>query len=256
MKRAVVLAALLACAAGRAGAQTMLDQQQRLIQIHALLLDLPPVDAPGTYRKGALSLGIEAIGIPPIDGTTGSKHQITASDQTPVFPRPRIALGLPAPESFRAFVGASYVPPVQVGNISLNYIAGEAGIAYVPGPLRVGFRAHALHAEANSPVTDPVIHDRLRVSEFGAELSAGYQLYFGALAVTPYGGAGVSRLSGNFRVTSDGVILTADDTVPVLHAGVQLLLGDHWVGVAEGDFYPGRLIHPSFRLAYLFDLFQ
>jgi len=39
--------AALIFAAGSARAQTMLDQQQRLIEIHSLLLDLPPGDAPG-----------------------------------------------------------------------------------------------------------------------------------------------------------------------------------------------------------------
>ena len=113
MTKAAWLAALMACAAGPLAAQTMLDQQQRLIDIHGLLLDLPPVDAPAALRPGQLSVGIEAIGVPSIDGTTGNKRQITASDQTPVFPRPRLALGLPVPGGFRAFVGVSYVPPIH-----------------------------------------------------------------------------------------------------------------------------------------------
>lgn len=260
MKRALV--ALLACAAGSASAQTLLGQEQRLIDIHALLLDLPPVDAPGTYRAGQLGAGVEVIGVPSIDGSTGTpgvqgfKRQITASDRTPVFPRPRVTLGLPAPESFRAFVGMAYVPPVEVSSVSLHYIAGEAGLAYVPGPLTAGIRAHVLYGQSESPVTDPVLRDRLRVSELGADVSAGYLLELGALELTPYGGVGVCRTSGNFRVTSDGVTLTSDDTAAALHAGVRLLFGKRWLGVAELDAYPGRLVHPNFRLAYLFDLFQ
>jgi len=73
--------------------------------------------------------------------------------------------------------------------------------------------------------------------------------------VTPYGGLGLSRTHGNFRVTSDGVTLTSDDTAPDLHAGLRLLLGRRWLGVAELDAYPGRLVHPNFRVAYLFDVF-
>ncbi|HEY6908058.1 MAG TPA: outer membrane beta-barrel protein [Myxococcales bacterium] len=259
MKRALL--ALLALAAGSVRGQTLLGQEQRLIDIHALLLDLPPVDAPGTYRAGQLGVGLEVIGVPPIDGSTGTpgvqgfKRQITASDRTAVFPRPRVTLGLPAPESFRAFVGASYVPPVEVRSVSLHYVGGEAGIAYVPGPFTAGIRAHLLYAQSESPVTDPVLRDRLRVTEYGAEVSAGYALEFGALEVTPYGGAGVSRTHGNFRVTSDGVTLTSDDTAAALQAGVRLVFGKHWLGVAELDAYPGRLVHPNFRLAYLFDVF-
>jgi hypothetical protein len=258
MKRA--LFALIVFASASARGQTLLGQEQRLIDIHALLLDLPPVDAPGTYRAGQLGVGVEVIGVPPIDGSTGTpgvqgfKKQFTASDRTAVFPRPRVTLGLPAPESFRAFVGLSYVPPVEVSSVSLHSIAGEAGIAYASGPLVAGIRGHLLYAQSESPVTEPVLRDRLRVTGYGAEVSAGYLLDFGALDVTPYGGLGVSRTHGNFRVTSDAVTLTSDDTAATLHAGVRLLLGKRWLGVAELDAYPGRLVHPNFRLAYVFDL--
>src|SRR5512137_1077813 len=131
MKRArALLMILFAAGAGPASAQTMLDQEQRLIQIHSLLLDLPPVQAPGALGPGQLSLGLEIIGIPRIDGTTGGKVQITASDRTRVFPRPRVALGLPAPDGFRTFVGLSYIPPIPINGVSTNYFGLEAGIAY------------------------------------------------------------------------------------------------------------------------------
>src|SRR5205085_11600297 len=135
MKRA--LFALIAFAAGAARAQTLADQEQRLIDIHALLMDLAPADAPGAYRPGQLSVGVEIIGVPPIDGSTGVlgtagfKRQITASDKSAAFPRPRLALGLPAPEGFRAFAGLAYIPPVEFKSVSVHYLAGEGGIAWV-----------------------------------------------------------------------------------------------------------------------------
>ena len=255
MKQAATLVALLLCAAGPARAQTMLDQQQRLMDIHALLLDLPPVDAPAALRPGALSLGVEIIGVPPIDGTTGNKKQITASDQTPLFPRPRVALGLPAPANFRAFVGLAYVPPIQLGNIKVNYIAGEGGFGYAPGALQVGLRAHVYRAITQSPVTDPVITDTFRVTGYGGELSGAYRLQLDALEVTPYGGIGVVRTNSDFRVTTDDVLLTSSDTSAAVNGGVRLVLGRRWLGVVEVDLYPGRLVHPNIRLAYLFDVF-
>ena len=42
----------LALTAGAARAQTMLDQEQRLIEIHSLLIALQPGNAPGAYRAG------------------------------------------------------------------------------------------------------------------------------------------------------------------------------------------------------------
>lgn len=244
---------LLAAAAGPAGAQTMLDQEQRLIEIHSLLLDLPALDAPGAYRPGQMSLGLELVTIPPIDGTTGGKKQITASDRTPVFPRPRLALGLPAPEGFRAFAGASYIPPVAIREVTSHFAGAEGGMAYLSGALRVGLRLHLLYAESRSPVTDPQTRDTLRTFAFGAGLSAGYELKVGPGSLTPYGGIGVTRLRGDFRVQSDGARLSSRYTALALQAGLRALVFDHWVGVAELDLYPDRLLHPNFRVAYQLD---
>lgn len=248
------VACVAAAAALGARAQTMLDQQERLIDIHALLLELPPVEAPGAYGPWELGLGLEVIGIPPIDGATGSKRQITASDRTPAFPRPRVALGLPAPEGWRAFVGASYIPPVAIEDVSSHYGALEAGLAWAPGRLRLGVRGHVQYAESKSPVTDPATRDTLRDLDWGADASAGWTFALGWGSATPYAGAGLTRLDGRFTVTSDGVELRSSATVLALHGGVRLLLGERWAAVAELDAYPGRVVHPSFRAVYVWPL--
>ena len=250
--RALALALLAAPAL--APAQTMLDQEQRLIDIHCLLLDLPAVQAPGALAEWRLGLGLEAIAIPDIDGTTGSKVQLTASDRTKVFPRPRLALGLPAPEGFRAFVGASYVPPIEVRDASTNEIALEAGLAWVPDPFRLGIRAHGAYAYSKAPVTDPATRDSLETSVYGAELSAGWSFPVpGArLDVQPYAGVGVVSLHGRFRVQSDGYVLESRYTGASLHGGLRLFLAGAWEGVAEVAWYPGRLVHPNFRIGYVF----
>src|SRR5207253_3187969 len=129
-----VVSLLLASAAARG--QTMLDQEVRLVEIHSLLIALPPGNAPGAYGPGELSLGLELITIPTIDGTTGGKRQITASDRTPLFPRPRVTLGLPAPEGFRAHVGLAYIPPITLNEVSSHLGAIDAGLAWAPeGPI-------------------------------------------------------------------------------------------------------------------------
>jgi hypothetical protein len=245
---------LAVAAAGPASAQTMLDQEQRLIQIHSLLLDLPPVQAPGALSPGQLSLGLELIGIPYIDGTTGGKVQITASDRTRIFPRPRIALGLPAPDGFRTFVGLSYIPPIPINGVSTNYVALEAGIAYAPGELAIGLRGHGVYAFSKSPVTDPATKDTLETWEFGADLSAGYRFDLGPVSLTPYAGAGVVYLDGHFTVTSDGVVLDSQYTGLSLEAGLRLVIVKHWEVVAEVDAYPGRLVHVGVLLGYAFNL--
>jgi len=251
--RAAALVALLA-AAQAAGAQTMLDQQQRLIDIHCLLLDLPPAEAPAAFRPLELDPGVELITVPPIDGATGSRRQITASDHTPLFPRPRLMLGLPAPEGFRAFAGIAYIPPVTLASVTTDYGALEAGLAYAPGPFSIALRGHAVYAFSRSPVTDPLTRDSLETFVYGADLAGGRDFAVGRARITPYAGLGLVRLHGRFRVSSDGTVLTSDSTVLSLQAGLRVVLAKRFEAVAELDAYPGRLVHANFRLGYLFDL--
>ncbi len=252
--RLAALGSMLLLGAGPAAAQTMLDQEQRLIDIHSLLLALPPVDGPGVWEAGDVSLGLEAVVIPPIDGTTGTKRQITASDRTPVYPRPRVSFGLPAPEGWRAFAGLSYIPPFTINEVSTHYGALEAGFAYVPGPWHVGIRGFAAVSQSEAPVTDPNTRDTLRSVEAGGDLSGGVRFQLGPAAVLPYLGVGVVWLDGHFEVTSDHVVLTSQYTGVELLAGMRVLLGRHWEAVAELDAFPGRLVHPSFRFAYAWSL--
>ena len=251
--RARLLAAVLACAAaGGARAQTMLDQEQRLIDIHSLLLDLPPLQAPGALAKRTLDVSVEGVTIPHIDGTTGTKEQITASDRTRLFPRPRVALGLPAPSGFRAFVGLSYIPPVPIRDVSTNAVAAEAGIALVHGALRVGARGHAVYAASKAPVTDPATRDVLETWLYGADLAVGWRFVASRVALEPYVGGGVVALQGRFRVTSDGSVLTSDWTGPALSAGLRALVRSRWEIVTEVVAYPDRLVHTNVRLGWLF----
>src|SRR5512137_2268163 len=187
MRRVRPLVLLLALAgAGAARGQTMLDQEQRLIDIHSLLLDLPPVQAPLALLPGQLGVALEIVGIPYIDGTTGSKRQITASDRTPIFPRPRLALGLPGPRDFRSFVGLSYIPPFTINGVSTNSIGVEAGFGWTPGPAALGLRGHYVYAVSKSPVTDPGTRDTLETSVGGVDLGFGWRFDFGPVSVTPY----------------------------------------------------------------------
>ncbi len=257
MARARALVVVLALAsAGAARAQTMLDQEQRLIDIHSLLLDLPPVQAPVALLPGQLGVALELVGIPYIDGTTGSKRQITASDRTPLFPRPRLALGLPAPPDFRSFVGLSYIPPFAINGVSTNSIAVEAGFGWTPGPAALALRGHYVYAVSKSPVTDPDTRYTLETSEGGADLGFGWRFDFAPVSVTPYAGLGFVSLAGNFTVTSDGYVLHSNYTGVALQAGLRVLMEKHWQVVGEVDAYPGRLVHASLSLGYVFDFWS
>jgi hypothetical protein len=252
------LALLIALIGGAARAQTIVDQEQRLIQIHSLLVALDPETSPGAYRPGELSLGVELIVIPSIDGSVGNNKRLTASDQTPVFPRPRLAIGLPAPQDFRAFVGVSYIPPIEINDVSSHQGAVELGYAWAPpGPLTIGLRGYALFAESKSPVTDLTKKSRDTLDSFdvGGEVSAGYTFELGPGSVTPFAGAGLTYVNGNFRVTTDHDLLTANSVNPVINAGVRVYSKLGIEALAELMVVPGVLIHPVFGLAWTPDFF-
>jgi len=242
--------------AGAAGAQTMLDQEQRLIEIHSLLIELQPMGPPGALAPGETSLGVEVIGIPTIDGTTGSKTQITASDRTRVFPRPRASIGLPAPDGYRAWAGLAYIPPIAIRDVSSHFIGADAGMAWAPqSPLTAGLRVHALYAESKSPVTDPNTRDVLDTFEYGADVSAAWRFDLGRLSLTPFAAVGVTRVQGDFTVTSDAAKLQSYTTNPGITGGVTLLAGPGIQAMAELVIFPGRMVHPSFSIAWVHDWF-
>jgi hypothetical protein len=229
----------------------MLDQEQRLIELHSLLVALPAVEAPGALRPGQASLGLELVTIPRIDGTTGGKRQITASDRTRVFPRPRLALGLPVGPALRAFVGLAYIPPLELRGVSSHLGALEAGLAWVPGALACALRLQAVHATSRSPVTQPDTRDTLRSTVLGADLSVGYSAELGPLGTwNPYAGLGLARIDGRFRVESDGAVLTSVTTRPSVALGLRLA-GHDLEAVSELVSYPGRLRQVNLRLGWV-----
>jgi hypothetical protein len=165
----------------------------------------------------------------------------------------RLALGLPAPEDFRASVGLAYIPPIQLRDVSSHLAALEAEMSYAPGPLAVGIRGHVLVARSMGPVTEPATRDTLDNFEFGANAAAGYRLDFEPASLTPYVSIGLTRAVGIFRVTSDGYELTSRTTNPGLNAGVRLFAKQRFELVAELAVFPGRLVHPSFLFAWMPD---
>jgi len=247
---------LASASAGPALGQDVYRRQQHLLDEHALLIDLPPVEAPGALSPGQLDLGLEVVGIPAISGSTGNpnEREITISDRARVFPRPRLSLGLPAPPGFRAMVGLGYVPPIEIEHVTLDLAAAEAEVAFTPGALRLGLRGHLVYGEARAPVTSPSLRDRLSVGELGWEASAGYELRAGRFSLTPYAGAGQVLLDGHFRSSVDGGTVKSRYAGAALHTGARLLYHDHWEAAAEWSLYPGRLSHPRLRVGYVLGL--
>ena len=60
-------------------------------------------------------------------------------------------------------------------------------------------------------------------------------------------------MAGNFRVTSDNVLLTSRTTNASVTGGVRLLTRPGVEAVAEVVVFPGVLVHPSLGPAWTFD---
>jgi hypothetical protein len=245
-----LLALLLAGLAGPALGQTMLDQEERLIELHSLLLALPALEAPGALAPLQARFGFEVVGVPLIDGTTGTKTQITASDRTRVIPRLRGAIGLPLGGDWRAFAGVGWIPPVEINRASSSMLGLEAGLSWSSGPFAAGLRLHGAWADSKSPVTDPATLDRLVTRIGGGELRAGWRFEFGPVGLAPYAGLGAARVDGTFTVTSDGYVLTSRSTDLAVSAGIQLVVLGQFEAVAELIAWPGLLVHPGLSLAW------
>jgi hypothetical protein len=248
--RWAALALLLGGLAAPAGAQTILDQEQRLIEIHSLLVAVPALEAPGALAPRQGRFALEVITIPAIDGSVGTKTQITASDQAPAFPRLRAGVGLPLGGSWRAFAGLAWIPPVEVHQVSSNMLGLEAGAAWSSGALSAGLRLHGAWADSKSPVTDPATRDRLVTRIGGGDLSAAWRFEAGPVSLTPYAGVGLARVDGTFTVTSDGHQLASVTTDLGLSAGLRLLALGQLELVAELVAWPGVLVHPGFALGW------
>jgi len=245
------LALLLAGLAGGARAQTMLDQEQRLIEIHSLLVALPALEAPGALAPLQGRFGVEVITIPIIDGTTGTKTQITASDKTRAFPRLRGGIGLPLGGAWRAFAGLAWIPPIELNQASSSMIGLEAGAAWTRGAFSAGLRLHGEWADSKSPVTDPGTLDQLITRIGGADFSAAWRFELGTVVLTPYASLGVARVDGTFTVTSDAVQLTSTTTNLGLSAGARLQAFEQLEVVAELVAWPNVLVHPNFSLSWV-----
>jgi len=251
MRGRATLALLLGFLAVAARAQTMLDQEQRLIEIHSLLVALPALEAPGALAPLQARFGLELITIPEIDGTTGGKVQLTASDFASAFPRLRAAVGLPMGGDWRAFAGLGYIPPLEVNQVSAHMVGLEAGAAWLRGPFAVGLRLHGEWADSKSPVTDPSTRDQLITRIGGADLSVAWRFELGPVALTPYASVGLARVDGTFTVSSDGYQLTSTTTDLALAAGLRLLAFRQFELVAELVAWPGVLVHPAFAVTWV-----
>ncbi|NUQ19383.1 MAG: hypothetical protein HOQ09_00295 [Gemmatimonadaceae bacterium] len=126
---ALVAGAVVAPAAAAQCRPPASSNEAKLLAYYAAPIVFAPQGTPGPVTRG-LALGGELTYIPEPDPSlqrTGlcftPKQEST--QLSPVFPRPRVALGLPG----RLLVEASYLPPLKVAGAQANMFSGAISIS-------------------------------------------------------------------------------------------------------------------------------
>ena len=246
--------ALSLLAALPAGAQDVTGRERRLADIHALLLDLPPIEAPGALDPGRLDLGVEVTAIPVIDGDVGPKREITASGSRPPLPATAAGAGPAGATPLPRLRGRGLHPPGR-DRPDQRQLAGGGGRD------RLGERAAAPGAArtlGDGPCAERCQRARRARSaerhRGRLDVGAGYELRLGKLSLTPYAGVGQVWSTGDFRSSVDGGTVHSSHAGAVFDGGARVLYRDRWEGVLEYSAYPGRLWNPRFRLGYVVSL--
>ena len=102
----------------------MLDQEIKLIEIHSALLALQPDNAPGAYQPGDLSLRLELIGIPTINGQTGG-NTVTSTTLSGTLTSTTATASVTIPTNRPSVVSASATFTLVATGSALLYVDGR-----------------------------------------------------------------------------------------------------------------------------------
>ena len=214
--------AALALAPALAGAQCRPGEdsnEAKLLAHYSAPIAFAPQTGP-SFARGRIVLGADLTYIPKPDPAlerTGACFDAKKSTQlSPVFPRPRLTIGLPLGMGLEV----GYLPPVRVANAKANLVSGALSVARpllsVAGqPIVAGVRVHATRGYVNGPITcnddalqqtDPngpcygseKSNDTFRPNMWGIDGSVGRSFLDRRLDL--YAGGGMTWLSPRFRV--------------------------------------------------------
>jgi hypothetical protein len=217
-----IAAALFALAPAAATGQCRPGEnsnEAKLLAHYSAPITFAPQVGPA-FGRGRVVIGADLTYIPKPDPAleqTGSCFNAKKSTQlSPVFPRPRLTIGLP----LGIGVEVGYLPPVRVGNAKANLVSGAVSVARpllsVAGqPIVLGARVHATRGYVNGPITcsddalqqsDPngpcygtkESNDTFRPNMWGIDGSVGRRFMDRRLDL--YAGGGITWLAPRFRV--------------------------------------------------------
>ena len=219
---ALVAAPVLAAAPRLASAQCtdlpLTSSEAKLFGFYAVPLAFSTAVQPDQLRPWQFRVSIEVTPLPAADATTRTTACRSASKSettnlASIFPRPRVAMGLP----FDLEVEASYVPPLQVKDAKANLlglaVAWTRRVAIVAGASVIAqARVHTLIGSVEGPIVcgrdalqanntqecwgKTVSNDKFTPNVSGAELTGAVDLGDYAVYLT----AGVNSLRPEFQV--------------------------------------------------------
>ena len=213
---ALALAPAIAAAQCRPGEDS---NEAKLLAHYSAPIAFTPQTGPG-FARGHVVLGADLTYIPKPDPAlerTGSCFDAKKSTQlSPVFPRPRLSIGLPLGIGLEV----GYLPPVRVASAKANLVSGAVSVVRplltVAGqPIVLGARVHATRGWVNGPITcgdealqqsDPsapcygtkASNDTFRPNMWGIDGSVGRAFLDRRLDL--YAGGGITWLAPLFRV--------------------------------------------------------
>ena len=196
------------------------SNEAKLLAYYAAPIVFAPQDAPARAARG-VTLGGELTYIPEPDASlqrTGlcftPKQEST--QLSPVFPRPRVAIGLP----YGVLVEGSYLPPVKVAGAQANLFSGAISLSRTlvetrGAPIVAAARVHMTHGWVRGAITcaksalqtrdssapcygSAPSRDTFHPNMWGIDGSIGRAFASGRLDL--YAGGGVNWLAPRFRV--------------------------------------------------------
>lgn len=224
------------------GGTTFQEQQARLQNINAFLLDFRPNAAPEVVGKSQLALILDINPQPTIDSRVGSKDE--PIDPPSVVPKLR---GRYIHRSGLMF-GAAYAPGIEFEGYEAEFVSLEAGYRReISRGWVSGIRFSFSDGDVTGPITNVDIDDDFTFKNIGADLALARHWQ----ALSLYAFVGYNDIETTLLIQEDGAFLRNEEDTYYGGFGA----GYAWKKLhfnLEQNFTDDYLAHVTFSVAYRF----
>lgn len=223
------------------GGTTFQEQNARLQNINAFLLDFRPNAPPLIPEKSRFSAILDVNPQPSINFRVGRKEE-------PIDP-PSVVPKLRARYEHRSglMVGAAFAPGIEFEDYEAEYISLEAGYRMKLAAWTLGLRASYSDGDVTGPITDLEFEDDFTFENLGADLSLGRG--WGAWSI--YGFVGYNDIATTLLIQEDGAFLRNEEDTYYYGFGA----GYAWRKLhfnLEQNFTDDYLAHITVSVSYRF----